>query len=239
MSSSISDGNLLTHNLSFITRLQDENRSLKRKLDSQSTLGIATPSSPQEQIDTSQNNDEDTRNPLIEDQAWFIRNQASSPIYVGEAACAAFATRFRQCLTGKHGAIAHIPRTNFVQDPTLLAASENNIEWPSYTYARLLVKVALNYAGQPYHLVLHKSTLEELDSIYRDSRFHDSVSTSKFFALFALGEVYSIHKRPANAVPGALFFSRAANLAQVLPERASVEYLEVLLLLVSSSAPSK
>lgn len=176
------------------------------------------------------------QNPLIGDRAWFHRYDPSSPpIYIGEAACSAFATRFRRFLTGNN-ATAHITRTQWEREETIAAAAnEADAQWPSLHHARLLVRIAIHQIGYLYHLMMRKSTLDKLEEIYQTGDFDCTANKCKFFALFAFGQAYSIRSEPASGlrVPGTAYFARAMSLVQVLPERTSITHLETLLLLVS------
>lgn len=177
------------------------------------------------------------RNPLSGDRAWFHQYDPSAPpIFIGEAACTAFATRFRRFLTGSP-ATAHIPRTQYVEERSIAAANGSSVQWPSLQQARLLVKIALHQIGHLYHLVLRKSTLEQLEDIYQTGDFNNAINQCKFFALFAFGEAYSLRSEPSSGsrVPGTSYFARAMSLVQVLPERTSITHLETLLLLVCLS----
>lgn len=176
--------------------------------------------------------DHSSRNPLIGDRAWFHPYGAAAiPLYIGEAACAAFATRFRRFLTGNKAA-PHITRTQYVDEGILLETGKMVVPWPPLPQAQLLVKVAFNQVSRVYHLMLRKSTLAALKEIYRTSRFDCPVNTCKFFALFAFGEVYSI-RSSSSGLPGMAYYARAISLAQILPERPSITHVENLLLLVS------
>ncbi|KAJ5205710.1 Major facilitator superfamily domain general substrate transporter [Penicillium cf. griseofulvum] len=173
------------------------------------------------------------QNPLIGDRAWFHRYDPSSPpIYIGEAACSAFATRFRRFLSG-NSAMPHIPRTQYEREETIAAANEADIQWPSLHHARLLVRIAIHQIGHLYHLMMRKSTLDKLEEIYQTQDFDCTASKCKFFALFAFGQAYSIRSEPnsGSRVPGTSYFARAMGLVQILPERTSVTHLETLLLL--------
>ncbi|KAJ5699904.1 hypothetical protein N7536_002917 [Penicillium majusculum] len=173
------------------------------------------------------------QNPLIGDRAWFHRYDPSSPpIYIGEAACSAFATRFRRFLSG-NSAMPHIPRTQYEREETIAAANESDIQWPSLHHARLLVRIAIHQIGHLYHLMMRKSTLDKLEEIYRTQDFDCAASKCKFFALFAFGQAYSIRSEPnsGSRVPGTSYFARSMGLVQILPERTSVTHLETLLLL--------
>ncbi|CAG7942852.1 unnamed protein product [Penicillium nalgiovense] len=173
------------------------------------------------------------QNPLIGDRAWFHRYDPSSPpIYIGEAACSAFATRFRRFLSG-NSAMPHIPRTQYEREETIAAANEADIQWPSLHHARLLVRIAIHQIGHLYHLMMRKSTLDKLEEIYQTQDFDCTANKCTFFALFAFGQAYSIRSEPnsGSRVPGTSYFARSMSLVQILPERTSVTHLETLLLL--------
>lgn len=172
------------------------------------------------------------RNPLLGDQAWFYPYDPSAPpIYMGEAACTAFATRLRQFLTGNPGT-AHVTRTQYTSESALVDAETR---WPRLSQARLLVRVAFNQLSQVYHLVLRKSTLDQLEDVYQvPGKREDPAWTCKFFALFALGEVYSSRSDSSSGgrVPGTGYYVRAMDLVSILPERPGMMHMESLLLLV-------
>ncbi|KAK4865887.1 hypothetical protein LT330_008980 [Penicillium expansum] len=173
------------------------------------------------------------QNPLIGDRAWFHRYDPSSPpIYIGEAACSAFATRFRRFLSG-NSAMPHIPRTQWEREETIAAANEADVQWPSLHHARLLVRIAIHQIGHLYHLMTRKSTLDKLEEIYQTQDFDCAANKCKFFALFAFGQAYSIRSEPnsGSRVPGTSYFARSMGLVQILPERTSITHLETLLLL--------
>ena len=86
-----------------------------------------------------------------------------------------------------------------------------------------------------YHLVYRQQTLEELKDAYRKGSFDDPVLRCKFFAFFALGEVYSarLNSQLECAVPGAAYYVHAMTLIPIMPERPSLTHIESLLLLAS------
>ncbi|KAJ5762163.1 uncharacterized protein N7511_005545 [Penicillium nucicola] len=173
------------------------------------------------------------QNPIIGDRAWFHRYDPSSPpIYIGEAACSAFATRFRRFLMG-NSAMPHIPRTQYESEEIIAASNEVDIQWPSLHHARLLVRIAIHQIGHLYHLMMRKSTLDKLEEIYQKKEFDCTANKCKFFALFAFGQAYSIRSEPhsGSRVPGTSYFARSMGLVQILPERTSITHLETLLLL--------
>lgn len=189
---------------------------------------------PSRPADTADNTS--IQNPIIGDRAWFHRYDPSSPpIYIGEAACSAFATRFRRFLTGNN-ATAHITRTQWEREETIAAAANQaDVQWPSLHHARLLVRIAIHQIGYLYHLMMRKSTLDRLEEIYLTGDFDCTANKCKFFALFAFGQAYSIRSEPSAGlrVPGTAYFAKAMSLVQILPERTSITHLETLLTLVS------
>lgn len=173
---------------------------------------------------------------MLSEQAWFQPYDPSvPPIHIGEAACTAFATRLRQVLTTSK-TTCHIPRTHYTPETTLLRIRNQPIEWPSLTQARLLIQIVFNQVSRVYHLVLRKSTIDQLEDAYRHGDLENPVLNCKFYALFALGEVYSARSNSTQEcrVPGAAYYVNAMTLIPILPERPSLTHIESLLLLVST-----
>ncbi|KAL2815081.1 fungal-specific transcription factor domain-containing protein [Aspergillus cavernicola] len=225
---------------SYLEQILTENRRLKDQSASSVNTPDADPGNNSTEPDLPRPADgvpdegnTSVRNPLIGDRAWFHDYDPSAPpIFVGEAACTAFATRFRQFLTG-NSATAHIRRTQYVREEHIAAANAGEVRWPTLQQARLLVKISLRQISCIYHVLLRKSTLEKLEDIYRTGDFEYTVNQCKFFALFAFGEAYSMRSEPSSGsrVPGTSYFARSLSLVQVLPERTSITHLETLLLL--------
>lgn len=179
--------------------------------------------------------DQNRQNPLIGDRAWFHPyDPIAPPIYVGEAACTAFATRFRRFLSRNDNAL-HMPRMHYIGENELLGAGKLEVAWPSFAQAQLLVKIALNQGSRVYHMMLRKSTLAALKETYRTSQFDNRVNACKFFTLFAFGEIYSARPNsgPTQNRPGLNFYAKAIDLVRILPERPTITHIENLLLLVS------
>ena len=178
--------------------------------------------------------DAHVQNPMLGQRGWFQPYDPSRPpIHIGEAACTAFATRLRQVLT-KSKTTSHMPRVQYTPEATLMKIRNPAIQWPTLPQARLLIQVVFNQVSRVYHLMLRKSTIEELEEAYRQADFDDPVLTCKFFALFALGEVYSARSNSSLecGVPGAAYYVNALMLIPILPERPSLTHIEALLLLV-------
>ena len=216
---------------SYLQRLLEENKQVKE--NSSHPSPTVTPSSPQDPAESPA--ETSVINPLIEDQTWFEPyTSIDLPIYVGEAACTAFTTRLRQALDISSGRAAHIPRFHYISDEHVVADPNNTPQWPSKVKAQLYVKVALAYVGNVYHIILTSATLKRLDQIYVDMSCATVMDTCKFFALFAFGEVYSNKTKTVDnqAIPGLSFFTAASKILQGIPERATIQHIENLVLLV-------
>ncbi|QQK45581.1 Zn(2)-C6 fungal-type DNA-binding domain [Penicillium digitatum] len=217
----------------YLDQILAENQRLKERSTTSAQVAETDPSQRPLSRTVDAPDGTGIQNPLIGDRAWFYRYDPSSPpIYIGEAACSAFATRFRRFLSGNY-AMPHIPRTQYEHEETIAAANEADIQWPSLHHARLLVRIAIHQIGHLYHLMMRKSTLDKLEEIYQTQDFDCPANKCKFFALFAFGQAYSIRSEPnsGSRVPGTSYFARSMGLVQILPERTSVAHLETLLLL--------
>lgn len=171
---------------------------------------------------------------MIGERGWFQPyDPAAPPVHIGEAACTAFATRLRQVLT-QSKAILHMPRTQYTPETTLYKIRDPTLEWPGLPHARLLIQIVFHQVSRVYHLFLRKSTMQELEDVYRRGTFDDPILKTKFFALFALGEVYSARSNSnlECRVPGAAYYVNAMTMIPILPERPSMTVIESLLLLV-------
>ncbi|KAB8238059.1 Zn(II)2Cys6 transcription factor [Aspergillus alliaceus] len=216
-------------NESYINQILSENSQLKEQLRNPYTPN-PSPASTSDTVVLPPESYPSLQNPLLGERAWFYPYDSSAPpIYMGEAACTAFATRLRQFLTQDPNT-AHVARTQYTPESSLL---EGEAQWPGLAQARLLVKIAFNQLSRVYHLFLRKSTLEQLENVYRlPSLRDDPALTCKFFSLFALGEVYSRSiSSPGSRVPGTRYYVRAMGLIPILPERPGMIHLESLLLL--------
>lgn len=175
-------------------------------------------------------------NPLVEDKAWFVPITAiDNPVYIGESACSSFATGIRRALDKSCSRAAHPPRHHYVSDGHLIPGSSDAMLWPTKAKTTLLVKVTITYVNRLHHVVLPSLTLQRLDEIYQDLSAVTSNDTGKYLALFALGEVFSTksYAEGSNKIPGLQYFIVASKMVQNIPERASIELIEIILLLVS------
>jgi hypothetical protein len=171
--------------------------------------------------------------PSIEQAPWFQKfNIPHTPILIGEASDAGFATRFRQSISGtQHN---HLPRLNYPSDDRLLALSEQECPWPTASKARTLVNVALRYASGQYHIVRKSQILRSLEETLQNPNVTSSLVRSKLWALFAIGELYSVRVvNKGSDYPGMPYFAKATKAVYIVGERPQFDSIELRLLLVS------
>ncbi|OJD29068.1 fungal specific transcription factor domain-containing protein [Diplodia corticola] len=227
---------LETAKCGYIEELMEENERLRESnRHSHSTTALPSPNTAtatenEQPVDASEN-DEAERNPLLEDRPWFFPlNTSEMPIHIGEAADAAFATRFRQALSDTPH--RHIPRTHYVTDEELMALTDVDCQWPIAPRARFLVKVSLNTICQRFHAIRKSALLDGLEMAIRNPTGCDELFKCKLWAMFALGEVFSTRTVSAQGYfPGLLYFARASRMLRVLGERPRIDSIEILLLL--------
>ncbi|OAL44837.1 hypothetical protein IQ07DRAFT_550031 [Pyrenochaeta sp. DS3sAY3a] len=189
-----------------------------------------TPQTTNERSSRSTAVGEAARNPLLEDRPWFISLTPEMPVLVGEATDAAFATRFRQALSGKTQ--THFPRTQYAPNPVSASLTLINFPRPSPARARVLMKVTLNTICRRYHLVQKSAILAILDQSIQNPAQCDAISACKLFAMFALGEAYSARAAfPGAKFPGIDYYNNATNILRVLSEEPRIECVEVMAML--------
>lgn len=183
-------------------------------------------------------------NPIQEPERLFAPDAASPSQhqFVGESTCLAFGDRILQCLNPQSTTTPLSASHQYVRNP-VFARQLNGVgscKFPERIRANLLVRVALRFIGQDYHLFLHHDFLDKFDKAYgpRQNTEFDSVWICKFFVVLALGEMYSTslpaakEARPS-AVPGTGYFLTAVGLLQDQFEEPSIAQIETLLLFVS------
>ncbi|CAI6237894.1 unnamed protein product [Periconia digitata] len=170
------------------------------------------------------------RNPLLDDRPWFISVTPEMPVLVGEATDAAFATRFRQALSGKTQ--RHFPRTQYSLNPITTSINLLSMHGPPPARARILTKVALKTICRRNHLVRKSTVLAILERSIQSPDQCDSISVCKLFVMFALGEVYSARATfPGAKFPGIDYYNHATNVFRVLSEEPRIECVEIMLML--------
>ncbi|KAK7431328.1 hypothetical protein QQZ08_002099 [Neonectria magnoliae] len=169
-------------------------------------------------------------------RAWFVNlNVFHTPILVREAADAAFATRFRQAINGPlDPQPKHMLRVNYASNEELLSLAESEVSWPSQSRSKLLIEVSLKYVSRGYHIVRRSSVLADLEQSIRNPMWGDSLLRCKFWALFAVGELYSARSIASEKdFPGMAYFAKAAKMLGVLDERPGIDSVEIMNILVS------
>ncbi|EME47290.1 hypothetical protein DOTSEDRAFT_69282 [Dothistroma septosporum NZE10] len=178
--------------------------------------------------------DPDVANPLLDIQnGLFAGQQTSQPIFVGEAACTAFGDRLLECVDRSHTDISCNTMRDHVTHPVFDRLLRDDVALPNRVQATLLVRRADSIIGHNYHLFEKKSFYRKLDRAYTCREPTDFIWTCHFFAVLALGELYSNCKMTSgdNGVPGTSWFVKAVSLLQDIYEVATVEQVQILLLL--------
>lgn len=221
---------------SFLDRILQENAKLRARLPPSESPPVNPASTPSHH-DLLPNDDEDAaQNRILEESDWFAHIRSSdTPIWIGEIADAAFATRFRQFASSSK-APSHIPRTQFASDDALRNLATTSPAWPSPACARLLIETALQFLRHNYHII-RRSEVLALSTCGFDHVEHGTslASTAKMWALFAIGELRSSKCLSVNNnFPGLAYFAVASDAIRMINERPQLEVIETLLLLVSS-----
>lgn len=204
-------------------------------------LSNAEPADPDMRVEP------DISNPIHEPNRIFAFDEASRQQFVGESTCLAFGDRILQCLNPQSTTTPLPAGQQYVRNPVFARQlnSVSSCKLPERIRANLLVRVALRFIGQDYHLFLHHDFLNKFDQAYGSGQSpeYDSVWICKFYVILALGEMYSTslpaakEARPSS-VPGTAYFLTAVGLLQDLFEEPSISQIETLLLFVSVSLTS-
>ncbi|KAJ5357017.1 hypothetical protein N7517_011626 [Penicillium concentricum] len=171
--------------------------------------------------------------PTINDAPWFDnRNVFHTPILISEAADTAFATRFRQVISDPRAPEpTHLLRVNYASDDALMALVQSGVPWPSQSRARFLLEAALKHIGRCYYIVRVDEVREGLSRIFTDPTWGGPVVCCRFWALFALGQLYTSRAAAMQSYPGMAYFAQASRMLGYLNERPGTETIETLLLL--------
>lgn len=202
---------------------------------------------PQAQVAFAHPVDSDVPNPLLEvsdGDGLFSGQESAQPVYNGHASDTAFGDRLLHCINNKaHNSIScTIP--GHVAHPSFNRLLNKDFQLPNRNQANLLIRRVDSFIGTNYHLFEKRSFFRKLDRAYSGEGPPDLLFTCHLFAVLALGELYSNCKTtPGDSrerVPGTSWFVQAVGLLQDLYEIASIEQVQILLLLVCTlMSPAK
>lgn len=131
---------------------------------------------------------------------------------------------------------SHLPRVSYASENLLSALSDAACAWPSPPLARLLIKAALTCLGSWCHIVRQSVVLEEFEQSLGHTQLMGALQQSKFWALFAIGKMYSARTSAASETfPGLHYFAKASRVLSIMSERPTIEMVETWLLLVCFS----
>ncbi|PNS19853.1 hypothetical protein CAC42_7820 [Sphaceloma murrayae] len=223
----------------YIHDLEDEIKRLKSQSQTPTFSPVQSDSIPNQlQPSTShvpqQSGSQDSEH-IFDHDPWFVDYKAhDGPVYIGEAACAGFATRCRQVLstvTGLEG--KHMVRTHFISDEKFSEFALAPCSWPTYNQALLLAKVVQGTIGSYYNLVRWDVLFNDLKKLYQAPTAPGRMLTCKLYIIFALGECYSARSSSltGGGYPGLSYFLRASRQVTGRPERPRLESIEIAVML--------
>ncbi|KAK1488196.1 fungal specific transcription factor [Colletotrichum tamarilloi] len=176
---------------------------------------------------------ENETSPAISIDPWFDSlNVFRSPVLIGEAADAAFATRFRQVITDPLAPEPiHLIRLNYASNESMMSLAHVNTPWPGPSRAKFLLEAAMKYIGRSYHIVETQAITECWKQNNHDASLEAIVLRCRTWALFAIGELYVSKSTGVHGFPGMAYFAQASKALGYLEERPEVETVELYLLL--------
>jgi proline utilization trans-activator len=171
------------------------------------------------------------------DTPWFVNSNIFHTLILNsETADAVFATRFRQVISDPRAPQpSHLLRVDYADNKALMALVESSVPWPSRSHARFLIEAALKYLSRCQYIVSRDVTQEGLAQAFLDPAAAGSVLRCKYWALFALGELYTARAAVIQSYPGMAYFAQASKILVYPEERPDTETIETLLLLVRIS----
>ncbi|KAK1702105.1 fungal-specific transcription factor domain-containing protein, partial [Colletotrichum lupini] len=176
---------------------------------------------------------ENETSPAISIDPWFDSlNVFRSSVLIGEAADAAFATRFRQVITDPLAPEPiHLIRLNYASNESMMSLAHVNTPWPGPSRAKFLLEAAMKYIGRSYHIVETQAITESWKQNTHDASPEAIVLRCRTWALFAIGELYISKSTGVHGFPGMAYFAQASKALGYLDERPEVETVELYLLL--------
>ncbi|KAL4930751.1 Zn(II)2Cys6 transcription factor [Aspergillus undulatus] len=169
-----------------------------------------------------------------------VHERSLEPGFIGEASCAAFSNRLLSCLDDTY-TLSTAGLSNYHRLSTRDRLPINQgADFPERMHVKLLLNVARRFIGNYHPLFLEVTFMKEIDAVYRRELIPSMLWLCKFYALMALGEIYT-HRRGVgdnNRVPGTDYYIRAVHLLQENQdyyEEPSLMQVEVLTLLAWAS----
>ncbi|KAL4954643.1 fungal-specific transcription factor domain-containing protein [Aspergillus filifer] len=232
---------------SYLNKLEEENRRLRaiatRSPASGSERNTNTTFNDDDHDETSSLTKEESNlfNPLFDRHSENpVHERSLEPGFIGEASCAAFSNRLLSCLddtyTPSTSGLSNYHRLNTRQRVPI----NQGAEFPERMHVKLLLNVARRFIGNYHPLFLEVTFMREVDAVYRRELIPSMLWLCKFYALMALGEIYTQRRGVGdnNRVPGTNYYIRAVHLLQEnqdFYEEPSLMQVEVLTLLAWAS----
>ncbi|KAK1655881.1 fungal-specific transcription factor domain-containing protein, partial [Colletotrichum phormii] len=171
--------------------------------------------------------------PAISIDQWFDSlNVFRSPVLIGEAADAAFATRFRQVITDPSAPEPiHLLRLDYASNESMMSLADVNTPWPGPSRAKSLLEAAMIYIGRSYHVMEARVITESWKQHSHDANQEAITLRCRTWALFAIGELYISNSTGVHGFPGMAYFAQASKALGYPDERPEVDSVELYLLL--------
>ncbi|KXH61543.1 fungal specific transcription factor [Colletotrichum salicis] len=161
-----------------------------------------------------------------------------SPVLIGEAADAAFATRFRQVITDPSAPEPiHVLRLDYASNEFMMSLADVKKPWSGPYRARFLLEAAMKYIGRSYHIVKARAMTESWKQNSHDASQEGITLRCRTWALFAIGELYISKSTGVHGFPGMAYFAQASKALGYLDERPEVDSVELYLLLFQLPDP--
>ncbi|RDW60442.1 fungal specific transcription factor domain-containing protein [Aspergillus mulundensis] len=145
-----------------------------------------------------------------------VHERSLEPGFIGEASCAAFSNRLLSCLDD-----TYTPSTSGLSNYHRLNTRDRvpmnqGVAFPERMHVKLLLNVARRFIGNYHPLFLEVTFMKEIDAVYRRELIPSNLWLCKFYALIALGEIYTQRRGvgDSNRVPGTNYYIQAVQLLQ-------------------------
>ncbi|VUC31687.1 unnamed protein product [Clonostachys rosea] len=177
--------------------------------------------------------------PVNESRGLHQLDRALEQHFTREPTCLAFVESILKSLNTDDNPSSVATGRQYVQNPAFArqVGHVDTSKFPERIRGTLLVRVALRFIGQDFHLFLQGDFLQQIEKVYmsKGTQQVDALWACKYFVVLALGELYSTSKSTVRhggglEVPGTGYFLIAVGLVQDLFEEPSIAQIELMLL---------
>ncbi|KAF4121437.1 Fungal trans [Geosmithia morbida] len=226
---------------SRLRKLEEDSQRLHELTQNQTPQSMVNTPGGDDDAPTLSSEEKNMINPLFDENPMIRDIEAlpsSEPGFIGEASCAAFSNRLLQSLDDEDYKPSTAGLSNYFRfNPSGRLPPEKYCDLPERMHAKLLLNVARRFIGNYHPLFLEVTFMRELDAVYRRETVPSVLWMCKFYALIALGEVYTSRRygNDGGGVPGTEYYVRAVTMFQESFEEPSPLLVEILTLLAWAS----